>query len=110
MVRKFVLSIVLAMHLMGYDIFDKECVYCHKMLSVSLKDTFFKFLLRYSSEKSVKSVMFYYLKHPTVEFSVMPKEYIKIFGIKQNSDLNDTQLKEAIDIYWERYKVFGKIK
>jgi len=107
---KVIFIMLLGLKLISYDIFDKECVYCHKMLSVSLKDTFFKYLLRYSSEKSVKSVMFYYLKNPTVELSVMPKEYIKIFGIKQKSDLNDTQLKEAIDIFWDRYKVFGKIK
>jgi hypothetical protein len=96
--------------LLNADVFERECVYCHKMLSVSLKDTFFKYLLRYSSEKPVKSVMFYYLKNPSKELSVMPKEYIKIFGIKQKTDINDTELKKAIDIYWEKYKVFGKLK
>jgi len=110
MVKKIIVIIFLFINLNSFDIFDKECVYCHKMLSVSLKDTFFKYLLRYSSEKSVKSVMYYYLKNPTVELSVMPKEYIKIFGIKQKTDLNETQLKKAIDIYWDRYKVFGKLK
>jgi len=112
MVKKiFVLFLIFfSLNIYTYDIFDKECVYCHKMLSVGLKDTFFKYLLRYSSEKSVKSVMFYYLKHPAKDLSVMPKEYINIFGIKQKTDLNDTELKQAIDIYWERYKVFGKIK
>ena len=110
MVKKILFIMIFILNLNSYDIFDKECVYCHKMLSVSLKDSFFKYLLRYSSEENVKLVMYYYLKNPTVNLSVMPKEYIKIFGIKQKSDLNETDLKKAIDIYWDRYKVFGKLK
>ncbi len=110
MVKKVFLILILIININSYDIFDKECVYCHKMLMVSLKDSFFKYLLRYSSEENVKLVMYYYLKNPTVNLSVMPKEYIQIFGIKQKSDLNETQLKKAIDIYWNRYKVFGKLK
>ena len=110
MVKKFILVLLLVSNMYSFDIFDQKCVYCHKMLSVSLKDAFFKYLKRYSSEKPVKSVMFFYLKNPTRELTVMPKEYINIFGIKEKVDINDTELKKAIDIYWDRYKVFGKIK
>ena len=110
MVKKCILIFIMIVNINSYDIFDEKCVYCHKMLSVSLKDMFFKYLLKYSSENSVKTVMIFYLKNPKPELSVMPKEYINIFGIKQKSDLNDTELKRAIYIYWDRYKVFGKIK
>ena len=110
MVKKLAVILIICLKLLGNDIFDRECVYCHKMLTVSLKDVFFKYLLRYSSEESVKSVMFYYLKNPTKELSVMPKEYINIFGIKQKSKLDEKNLKNVINIYWNRYKVFGKIK
>ena len=110
MVRRVLFVVALVSNLYSVDIFDTECVYCHKMLSVSLKDSFFKYLKRYSSEENVKLVMFYYLKNPSVNLSVMPKEYIKIFGIKQRSELSDSELKEAIDIFWDRYKVFGKLK
>jgi len=109
-VRSVFIILLLIVKLYPNDVFDKECVYCHKMLTVSLKDVYFKYLLRYSSEKSVKSVMFFYLKNPSIGISVMPKEYIKIFGIKQKSKLSDSKLKKAIDIYWQRYTVFGKIK
>jgi len=110
MVKKLLVILLVCFKLISNDVFDKECVYCHKMLTVSLKDVYFKYLLRYSSEESVKSVMLYYLKNPTKELSVMPKEYIKIFGIKEKSKLDEKSLKEAVDIYWNRYKVFGKIK
>ncbi len=110
MVKKIAFFLLLCVKLFATDVFDKECVYCHKVLTVSLKDVYFKYLLRYSSEKSVKSVMFYYLKNPSVDLSVMPKEYIRVFGIKEKSKISDSDLKKAIDIYWDRYKVFGKIK
>ena len=110
MVKKIFFTFLILFNIQAYDIFDEKCVYCHKMLSISLKDMFFKYLLKYSSENSVKSVLLFYLKNPKPELSVMPKEYINIFGIKQKSDLNDSELKKAIDIYWDRYKVFGKIK
>ena len=110
MVKKLFLVVLLLCNLNANDIFDRECVYCHKVLTVSLKDVFFKYLLRYSSENSVKSVMFFYLKNPSIQLSVMPKEYVRIFGIKEKTKLNDSDLKRAIDIYWDRYKVFGKIK
>lgn len=110
MVKKIFFICSICVSIYGIDIFDKECVYCHKMITVSLKDVYFKYLLRYSSEKSVKSVMFFYLKNPNKNLSVMPKEYIRVFGIKEKAKLSDDDLKKAIDIYWQRYKVFGKIK
>ena len=110
MVKRIVFISLLSINMIAEDVFDKECVYCHKVLTVSLKDVYFKYLLRYSSEKSVKSVMFFYLKNPSSDLSVMPKEYIRVFGIKEKAKLSDSELKKAIDIYWDRYKVFGKIK
>ena len=40
----------------------------------------------------------------------MPDAFINRFGIKDKTKLNDEKLKEALDIYWEKYKVFGKLK
>ena len=71
---------------------------------------FFRYLLKYSDEVSVKSALIDFLKQPNIDTSVMSKEYTKSFGLKQKSELNEYELKEAIDIYWEKYRVFGKIK
>jgi len=35
---------------------------------------------------------------------------INRFGIKSQTKLNDAELKEAVDEYWEKYKIFGKLK
>ena len=35
--------------------------------------------------------------------------FIDTYGIKEKLYINDQELREAIDIYWEKYKVFGKL-
>jgi hypothetical protein len=92
------------------NIYERDCLSCHKQLSFTLEKIFFDYLLKYSSEVSVKSAMIDFLKAPNEDTSIMPKTYIKNFGLKNSTDLNDTELKKAIDIYWEKYKVFGKLK
>jgi hypothetical protein len=45
------------LQLFSTNIFQKECVGCHRALMVDLEDMYFKYLKKYSSEKSVKLVM-----------------------------------------------------
>ena len=40
----------------------------------------------------------------------MPEAFIKRFGIKKPTKLTTKELEEALDTYWEKYKVFGKLK
>ena len=113
MVRKIVLiGLVFFITLLdaNEDIYESNCLSCHKQLSFNLEKIFFRYLLKYSDEVSVKSALIDFLKHPNIDTSVMSKEYTKSFGLKQKSELNEYKLKEAIDIYWEKYSVFGKIK
>ena len=92
------------------SIYIKNCVNCHSKIPVSIDKYFFRYLLKYSSEKNVKNAMFEYMKKPTKEKTVMPEAFIKRFGIKQPSKLENEALKEALDIYWDKYKVFKKLK
>ncbi len=92
------------------NIYDTNCLICHKQLSFNLEKIFFRYLLKYSDEVSVKLALIDYLKQPNSDTSVMSKEYTRSFGLKQKSELNEDKLKEAIDIYWEKYTVFGKIQ
>jgi len=95
---------------MSKIIYENDCLSCHKQLSFDLKGVFFDYLLKYSSEETVKVALVDYLKNPNRDISVMSKNYIRIFGVKNPTDLNDTELNMAIDYYWNKYKVFGKIK
>ena len=40
----------------------------------------------------------------------MAEAFISRFGVKKKSSLSDEDLKGALDIYWEKYKVFGKLR
>jgi len=107
---KVVLIFVIFFSVYAENIFQKNCISCHKVEGPDLKKVFFDYLLIYSSEKKVKKAMFEYLKNPEKEKSVMDKGYIKEYGIKKKSKLNSKDLKEAINIYWKEYTVIGKLR
>ena len=110
MVKKFVIVCLLIVSLSGNDIFDNRCVPCHKDLPTSLQQMFMQYLKLYSSQKNVKYVLKYYLKHPSKELSAMSDLFIDVYGIKNPTKLSDKELKQAIDTYWDRYKVIDKLK
>ena len=54
--------------------------------------------------------MFAYLKNPTKEETIMAESFITRFGVKKKTNLTDAKLNEALDSYWEKYKIFGRLK
>ena len=110
MVNKTLLFIVLFSTLLNAIVYEENCLSCHQKLPVSIDKYFYRYLLKYSSEKDVKKEILTYLQNPSKEKSVMAKAFISRFGVKERSLLSQEDLKKAIDIYWERYKVFGKLK
>lgn len=107
---KLILIITIFLGSIFADVYENNCVKCHDKLPVSIDKYFYRYLLKYSSEKSVKKAMIDYLKDPNDDDTIMPDAFIKRFGIKQKTKLKDKELIEAIDIYWEKYKVFGKLQ
>jgi hypothetical protein len=94
---------------MEKNIYEKNCISCHKPISIGLDKIFFRYLIKYSSELSVKSAMIDFLKEPNIQTSAMTDEQLRLLGVKLKTRLSDKELEEAIDIYWERYKIFGKL-
>lgn len=92
------------------NIYESNCVKCHSKLPVTIDKYFYRYLLKYSSEKDVKKAMFDYMKNPTVEKTIMAESFITRFGIKKKTNLSDDKLNEALDIYWDEYKIFNKLK
>ena len=109
MIKLFLIIILLISHLSGNS-YENNCLKCHNKLPVSIDKYFYRYLLKYSSENSVKKAISNYLKNPNKDTTIMPEAFIKRFGIKNKTVLNDKQLEEALDIYWQTYKVFGKLK
>ncbi|QOY52242.1 hypothetical protein [Candidatus Sulfurimonas baltica] len=110
MVKKIVLTLALMFSFAGANVYENNCIKCHNKLPVSIDKYFYKYLLIYSSETDMKNAIISYLKYPAKETTVMTDEDINRFGIKKKSELSQKELKEAVDIYWQIYKVFGKLK
>jgi hypothetical protein len=114
MVKVFLVLFLMIISLQAADneenIYESNCVKCHSKLPVTIDKYFYRYLLKYSSEKDVKKAMFDYMKNPTVEKTIMAESFITRFGIKKKTNLSDDKLMEALDIYWNEYKIFDKLK
>jgi len=110
MVKKIILALTFMVSFLNADVYEQNCVKCHKTLHVEIQKYFYDYLLVYSSETDMKNAIISYLNYPAKETSVMSDDYIDKFGIKKKTTFSKEELKEAVDIYWEKYKVFGKLK
>ena len=110
MVKKILIIVCLASGAYAEDAFERNCVACHQELPASLQEMFKRYLLVYSSETNVKAGIKHYLKYPSKDISAMSDLFVDTTGIKKKTILNQKELDQAIDIYWEKYKVFGKLK
>lgn len=110
MVRVVLISLVFLLSALHADIYQENCVSCHKRLPVSIDKYFYKYLLIYSGETDTKNAIINYLKVPVKETTVMSDSFISRFGVKKKTRLTEKELQEAVGTYWEKYKVFGKLK
>lgn len=111
MVKKFLFAtVVLTSWTVAQDAYERHCVPCHASLPTSLQGMFMNHLLVYGGEHNFKAALKHYLRYPSKDISVMSDLFIDNFGIKEKSTLSDKELNEAIDIYWNKYKVFGRLK
>ena len=109
----FVMVLSLSLHAADAEarkIYRQNCVECHRRLPVTLDKFFFNYLLKYSSERRVKEALYKFIKNPTKKKALASEELINEYGLMPKTTLSDTNLRRAIDVYWEKYKVFGKIK
>lgn len=107
---RVLLILILLLNFSFASIYQNNCISCHKNLPVGIDKYFYRYLLKFSSEREVKQAMTNYIKKPSKEATIMPDAFISRFGIKKPTKLNDEELKKALDEYWEIYKVFGKLK
>ncbi len=96
--------------LFSQNVYERNCVECHKGLPTTLQQMFKEYLQMYSCEENVKAGLKHYLRYPSKSISVMSELFIDNYGIKKKTRLNKKELNEAIDIYWKKFKVFDKLK
>ncbi len=92
--------------LLQANMFDKKCEACHNKMGLPLKEIFFNYLLYHSSESRVKKAMKEYLLHPDIKKSLLPTK--KKYLYKHKVNLNELDI--LLQIYWNKYKVIGKIR
>ena len=96
--------------LAGEDAFEAECIPCHRKLPMTLQRMFMNYLQVYSGEKNTKVALKHFLRYPRRDTSVMSDLFLKNFALKKPTMISEERLDEAIRIYWEKYKVIGKLK
>jgi hypothetical protein len=111
MVKRWIVWLCLLTAVLSAEtVYERNCVPCHRSLPTSLQQMFKEYLLVYSGEQNVKAGIKHYLQYPARSISVMSELFIHNFGIKKKSTLSPEALDEAVDIYWEKFKVFDKLK
>lgn len=110
MVKQLLILFVLFTHIYASDAYEKNCVGCHRNLPTSLQRMFMNYLLVYGGEKNMKAGLKHYLQYPSKHISVMSDLFIANYGIKSKTSLSSEQLDEILDIYWDKFKVFDKLK
>ena len=110
MVRYIMLLSLLTLSLIGNDAYERNCVECHRDLPMSLQKMFMNYLSVYSGEKNTKAALKHFIRFPRKDTSLMSTLFLKNFSLKKPLKISERELNEAIDIYWERYKVIGKLR
>ncbi len=110
MVRIFILLCAMVLSSHAADAYESNCIKCHALLPYSLRDIFMRYLAAYGGENNVKVGLDHYFKYPAKDISVMPIAFLNHYGIDHHSKIKEDELKKAIDIYWKKHKVIGRLK
>ena len=110
MVKNIIAFMLILSSSFSQDAYERHCVECHNELPTSLQRIFMNYLLVYSGEKNMKAGLKHYLQYPSKEISVMSDLFIDNYGIKKKSNLSEKEIDKALDIYWDKFKVFNKLK
>jgi len=92
------------------NVYKEVCMDCHQSIPAKLDKMFLRYLKENSVELSFKISLKEFLKNPTEEKSLVGNSFIENFSVKEPTELNETQLDEAIDIYWDLYNPMDNLK
>lgn len=105
-----IILMFLSTNIFAQNAYERNCVECHKTLPTTLQRMFMNYLVVYGGEKNMKAGLKHYLMYPSKHISVMSDLFIENYGIKDKTLLNSQELDKVIDIYWDKFKVFDKLK
>ena len=90
-------------------VLERECFECHRAQKIPSEATYRRYLLKYSSKETIREKMFIYLKAPSEERSIMPRQFFSKYPIKEVSQLKEEALRKRIDEYVDYFDINKKL-
>ena len=78
---------------------QQQCLQCHHQEQIPNDLIYRRYLMKYSTQEAMKTVILKYLKNPKQENSIMPRPFFSKFSMKEASDLNDENLQKNIQTF-----------
>jgi hypothetical protein len=88
---------------------ERECFQCHEVQKIPSEAIYRRYLLKYSSKKTIAEKMLIYLKTPSVEGSIMPPQFFRKYPIKEMLHLKEEILRKRIDEYIRYFDIDKKL-
>ncbi len=95
---------------LGENSFERNCVKCHQELPASLQEMLMNYIQVYSGEKNTKAALFHFMRYPHQDTSVMSEMFLQSYPVKAPLRISDEELRDAIDVYWKKYRVIGRLR
>jgi hypothetical protein len=103
-----VLSLLLST-LLSASSLQHECLACHQQQQIPSNLIYKRYLMKYSTTKSISEAIYRYLKDPTKEHSIMPPQFFLKFPMKEPLLMDDTELRSNIKSYIQKYDIKKKL-
>ena len=109
MVRAVLILAIAAGAMSASQSFEETCIKCHQAKEIPNEVIYKRYLLKYSSKIKIREAIVSYLKNPMTQKSIMPPQFIKIFGLKEALKLSDAELNRHVDELINRYSIKKKL-
>ena len=88
---------------------ERDCLSCHQLHSIPSQMIYKRYLMKYSSKKTIKEKIVTYLQNPSKDDSIMPPQFFLKFAMKEKSSLTDKQMNALVDDFIEHYDISKKL-
>ncbi len=105
---RFFLIVVVSLNILAQTpspMLQKNCIDCHIKQKIPSELIYRRYLMRYSTHKEIKKTLLAYLKAPSKESSIMPTQFFLKFPQKEALDMNETALRDSIDVYLDYFDI-----
>jgi len=102
---KIILILMIGLSFIHAENLEQDCLSCHKVQQIPSQLIYRRYLMRYSTAKSIEIAMAKYLKHPKKENSIMPPQFFLKFPMKEKLQLDDTLLRTNIREYLKKFDI-----